>query len=143
MNASLNRKPRRPKILDLPRRIASVYAKIENYAKIRPARRGSSRIGSRSRVATPRTTFPADNDAPGNMRERIFSRFALRRRHHSMHRGSCPTSSRFCAKTWLRPWWKDKRIEALRIMAACGAKPKFQPIKCQPFGEAHISNVND
>jgi len=34
-------------------------------------------------ISTPRMTFPADNDAPGGMRERIFSQFALRRHHAS------------------------------------------------------------
>lgn len=91
----LNRKPTHqdpPILLD----VASVYAKMANYAKIRSARRSFFQIGSRSQVVTPRTTFPVDNDALDGIRKRIFSRFASRR-HHARP----GVSGRLCATTRL------------------------------------------
>lgn len=64
---------------DLPR--CSERTKIVNYVKICLTRQSFSQIRSQSRVATPRTTFPVDNDVLGGIRKCIFSRFASKRHH--------------------------------------------------------------
>jgi len=86
----LNRKPTHQDPLILLD-VASMYAKIVNYAKIR-SRWSFFQIESRSWVATPRTTFPVDNNTLGGIRKHIFSRFASRR-HHTLGTAQCEWSS--------------------------------------------------
>lgn len=71
--SGLNRKPNDASGSDESRR--ETYAKPANYAKIRSPHGGtllsSGHDLEMSRVATLRTTFPADNDAAGGVRERF------------------------------------------------------------------------